>query len=163
MIPHATDLGFTPARAALALSTVATLGALGKAFFGWISDRIDVRAAMAVSVALQATGVLAVLRAEAYPWLLAAGAVYGLGMGGIVPLWGAMIGAVFGRLSFSRVMGAMSPVILPLQVSGVPFAGWVFDTTGHYAPAFRVFAALYAASIAVLLLIRLPRAAPSPS
>jgi hypothetical protein len=69
-----------------------------------------------------------------------------------------MIGAAFGRLAFSRVMGTMSPFILPLQVSGVPFAGWVFDTTGHYAPAFRVFAALYATSMAVLFLLRLPRA-----
>jgi hypothetical protein len=38
----------------------------------------------------------------------------------------------------------------------VPFAGWVFDTTGHYAPAFRVFATLYAISMAAVLLLRLP-------
>jgi MFS family permease len=157
LIPHATDLGFRPGLAALLLSTVATLGAAGKLLFGWISDHVDVRGAMALSAALQTTGVLLVLRVEAYPWLLVAGAIYGLGMGGLVPLWGAMIGAAFGRLAFGRVMGAMSPFILPLQVSGVPYAGWVFDTTGHYAPAFRLFAGLYATSMAALLLLRLPR------
>lgn len=158
LIPHATDLGYRPGLAALLLSAVATLGAVGKLLFGWISDHVDVRGAMALSAALQTTGVLLVLRAEAYPWLLVAGAIYGLGMGGLVPLWGAMIGAAFGRLAFGRVMGSMSPFILPLQVSGVPFAGWVFDTTGHYAPAFRLFAGLYATSMAALLLLRLPRA-----
>ena len=53
-------------------------------------------------------------------------------------------------------MGLMTPFMLPLQVTGVPFAGWVFDATGRYAPAFVVFAVLYALSIAVLALLRLP-------
>lgn len=163
LIPHATDLGYPPARAALLLSVVAGFGALGKVLFGWVSDHFDVRGAMALSSALQATGVLGVLRVEGYGWLLLAGAVYGLGMGGLVPLWGSMIGAVFGRLAFGRVMGAMSPFILPLQVSGVPYAGWVFDTTGRYAPAFGTFVGLYLASIGVLALLRLPAAPPPES
>ncbi|HUP24118.1 MAG TPA: MFS transporter [Thermoanaerobaculia bacterium] len=156
LIPHATDLGYRPALAALVLSVVATLGAAGKLLFGWISDHVDVRSAMALSAVLQTAGVLLVLVVDSYPGLLLAGAIYGLGMGGLVPLWGAMIGAAFGRLAFSRVMGAMSPFILPLQVAGVPYAGWVFDTTGHYAPAFRVFAGVYALSIAALLFLPLP-------
>ena len=91
---------------------------------------------------------------------MTAAVVFGLGMGGIVPLWGALIGAAFGRFAFGRVMGLMSPCMLPIQMLGVPFAGYVFDRTGSYEPAFRIFIALYGVAIGVLVFLRLPTQEP---
>lgn len=161
IIPHVTDLGYGPARASLVLSTMAALGVLGKVLFGWVADRFDVRYAMFLSSMLQAAGVAALLSVDGYPGLVAVGAVFGLGMGGLVPLWGSMIGAVFGRRAFGRVMGLMSPMILPLQVSGVPFAGWVYDTTGRYQPAFVLYVVMYALSMVLVTLMRLPEHEPA--
>jgi MFS family permease len=101
-----------------------------------------------------------ILNVEEYGSLLLAGTVFGLGMGGVIPLWGALIGAGFGRQPFGRVMGLMSPVMLPIHVVGIPYAGWIYDRTGSYEIAFLTFIGVYALAMAALLLLRLPEVEP---
>jgi MFS family permease len=156
LIPHASDLGFSPAQAAAVLSLGAGLGVGGKVLFGWLADHVDIRMAMWLSSSMQGVAVIALLYTRSYPAVLIAGGLFGLGMGGLVPLWGTLIGAAFGRRAFGQVMGLMSPFLLPLQVGGVPFAGWIFDRTGSYSPAFVTFIVLYGLSIVLLVFLRLP-------
>ena len=76
---------------------------------------------------------------------------FGFGMGGVVPMQGAVVGAAFGRASFGRVLGAMRPPMALIHLIGTPFAGWVYDTTGDYAAASITFIILYlVAAVAVL-------------
>lgn len=159
-VPHVTDLGVSPAAAALVLSAMAGAGAVGKPLFGALTDHMDKRATLALCTALQFAGVLVLLYVRSYPLLVAAGAIFGLGMGGIVPLQGALVGAAFGRKSFGRVMGLMSPAMLPIQMLGVPFAGHVFDRTGSYRPAFQLFLGAFLLSLAALSRLRLPELEP---
>jgi MFS family permease len=160
VIAHASDLGFAPMRAAFVLSAIAAMGVVGKVLFGWISDRVDKRLALWLAIGLQFTGVLFFLRVSAYASLIAGAAVFGLGMGGLVPLWGTLIGACFGRRAFGRVMGLMSPVMLPIQTLGVPFAGFAFDHWGGYTAAFRAFLGIYAAAAVALAFVRIPHLVP---
>ncbi len=160
IIPHATDIGFSPAQAALVLSSMAGMGVVGKLLFGWLADRGDKRLGFWLSSALQAFGVFLLRDAQSYPALLGSGAVFGLGMGGLIPLWGALVGAAFGRFAFGRVMGLMSPCMLPIQMLGVPFAGWIHDVRGSYDIALGIFLAVYGVSMAVLILLRLPEVEP---
>jgi MFS family permease len=147
IIPHATDLGIPPRQAAWILSLIAGFGVLGKVVFGWTSDRFDKRIALWIISGLQATAVALLLVVEQPMGLFAVGALFGLGMGGLVPLWGAMIGSFFGRRAFGRVMGLMSPVMLPIQASGTPLAGFLFDQRGSYHAAFALFVVLYLTSM----------------
>lgn len=163
MIPHATDLGFTAADAALILSVAAGVGALGKLVFGWIADHADLRFAMWLATGLQTVSLLlllALLDTSSYAALMFAVGVFGLGMGGIVPLWGSLVGAAFGRRNFGRAMGLMSPVMLPIQLWGIPFAGWAFDRFGSYRIAFTTFLALYLGAMGMMFLLRLPARDP---
>jgi MFS family permease len=160
IIPHATDIGFEPLAAAWVLSCIAGMGVVGKLLFGWIVDRIDKRLALWLATGLQGLGVTLIMNAEQYHLLLLSGAVYGLGMGGMVPLSGALIGAAFGRERFGRAIGAMNPLMLPIRVLGIPYAGWVFDRTGSYEVAFLTFMGLCALSIIVLAFLRLPEVEP---
>ena len=81
-----------------------------------------------------------------------------------MPLWGTFDrGPVFGRRSFGRVMGLMSPMLLPIQVLGVPFAGYVHDRFHSYDLAFTTFVGLYASSMVILLILRIPEREPSHS
>lgn len=160
IVPLATDLGFSPTAASLVISSIAGLGLFGKVLFGWISDRVDKRAAAWLAIALQICGVSFILRVESYPELLAGGSIFGLGMGGMLPIWGTLIGACFGRRSFGRVMGLMGPFMLPIQSVGVPLAGLIFDRFGSYRPAFLLFIGLYILAMAAIALLRLPQNEP---
>jgi MFS family permease len=157
IIPHAKDIGLEPTRAAWVLSMMAGLGIVGKVLFGWIVDHTDKRVAGWIASGLQAVGLALVMNARTYPLLLLAAAVFGLGMGGIVTLWGALVGASFGRRAFGRVMGLMSPCMLPLQMLGVPFAGYVSDVSGQYDFAFGAFIAAYVMAMTALVFLRVPK------
>jgi predicted MFS family arabinose efflux permease len=160
IIPHATDIGFEPLAAAWVLSTMAGFGVIGKLLFGWIVDWLPKRAALWLASGLQAFGVALVFFAVKYPFLLAAGAVFGLGMGGIIPIWGATIGAGFGRQAFGRVMGLMGPLMLPIHLFGIPYAGLVYDRTGSYDIAFITFLGVYGLAMIAALFLRLPEVEP---
>lgn len=162
--PHATDLGFSATQAASVLSVMAGMAALGKPTFGWLGDRYDRRGCMWLAIGLQISGLLAIMNAPTHLSLVAAGALFGLGYGGILPLWGVLLGAIYGRLVFGRIIGLMGPMMIPFQTLGIPFAGWVFDTTGSYNMAFATFLGLYAAAAAILTFLRVPAiAAREPS
>jgi MFS family permease len=159
LIPHVTDQGFPATRAALVLSAAAALGVVGKVIFGWVADHVDLRLALGLATSFQVVAVVGLLvigEQPSYRALLITGAIFGLGMGGLVPLWGSMVGAAFGRRSFGRAMGLMSPVMIPIQILGVPFAGFVFDRTGSYTPAFATFVVIYIAAIVVTAFLKVP-------
>ncbi len=156
MVPHMTDLGYSPEKAAFALSACAGSGVIGKLWFGWIADRIDIRLAFWIAIFFQFVGMAMVQFTQTYPALILTSAVFGLGMGGIIPLSSALVGQVFGRRFFARTTGLMSPMMLPLQVLGVPMAGYIFDLTGSYMVAFKTYLVLYVIASLMLLLVKLP-------
>ncbi len=151
---HATDLGYSTARAASVLSCMAGAAALGKPLFGTLADRLSPRAAMAGSIGCQVTGLVAILLAPGYADLLGASLVFGLGCGGLIPLFGLLTLARCGVARLGRMMGALLLLMLPFQLLGLPFATAVFDRTGSYELAFVTFLALYA--VAIVVLSRLP-------
>ena len=161
LVPQLMDKGFDIEQAAFVLSVAAVLGVLGKVVFGWLIDNYHPRLAVWVCIATQAIGALGILMLDDYSLLMVAAAIYGFGMGGVVPLNGAISGAAFGRLSFGRVMGLLRPATLPIQGATTPLAGWVYDQTGSYLYAFEVFfAAWFVAAIAITL-IKIPNTTPA--
>jgi cyanate permease len=46
--------------------------------------------------------------------------------------------------------------MFPIHMVGVPLAGWVFDVTGSYQPAFQAFLALYVLAAIVIVFFREP-------
>jgi MFS family permease len=156
---HVTDLGYSPGRAAIVLSLMAALAAVGKPAFGWLTDHTSVRGSLFLCIALQGVGLVLLLGAVNYPALVVAGLVFGLGYGGVLPLRTVLIATAFGPAVFGRVMGLMAPVGLPFQFLGFPLATFVFDRTGSYSTAFTIFLGFYALGAVLVAFLRLPRAA----
>lgn len=152
--PHAEGLGFGGYQPGFVLSAGAGAGVLGKVFFGWLVDRGDPRMAVLASFANQIVGLALIMNAGAYVALLAGGVVFGFGMGGVVPLQGAVSGKAFGRFSFGSVMGLMRPVQVPMHALGIPLAAWIHDTTGSFEIAFWIFLGVYALSCALIAGLR---------
>ena len=163
LVPYADDLGIPRYRSAWVLSVAAGTGVLGKLVFGWLVDRLDPRVAVWISFAAQMVGLLMIMQGGSYADLLGGAAVFGFGMGGVIPLQGAMTGTAFGRLSFGKVLGLMRPVQVPLHALGIPLAGWIHDSTGSYESAWRIFLGVYAlASLLIFGLRAKPAARAAP-
>ena len=154
LIPHGTDLGFSPGRAALLLSATAGMGVVGKFVFGLTADHLDARRALWISLCFQTIGTFFLVKAEAYAVVMVAAGCFGFGMGGVAPLWRLTVGETFGAPSFGRVMGIMNPTMLPIRVAGVPFAGYIFDRTSSYTLAFQTFLCFYAGAAVMTLFLR---------
>ena len=148
------DHGHDAADGATILSLSAGVGVVGKFLFGWISDHIDTRLGFWTCMAFQAAGVALLWLTDSYTGFVIAGAVFGFGMGGVVPLQASMTGEVFGRKNYGKAMGLMSPAMLQIQMFGVPFAGYVYDHTGSYAIALKTFLGIYALAAVCLGMLR---------
>jgi MFS family permease len=158
LVPHATDSGIPISRAAWVLSFAAGAGALGKLLFGRLVDLIDPRLAVWISFGTQLAGLLVIMQEPGYAGLVAGAVVFGLGMGGVVPLQGAVAGLAFGRLSFGTAMGLMRPVQFTVNLIGVPLAGWIYDTTGSYDLAWKFFCGVYIVASLLITALSVPRA-----
>ena len=154
MVPQLTDRGIDLISASVIASSTALFGVMGKLIYGALVDRWDVRWALWLAIAFQVAGQLFMLFGNGYSGFLIGASLFGFGMGGIVPMQGAVVGAAFGRENFGRVLGAMRPPMAIIHLLGVPFAGWVYDSTGTYEPAFLTFLGLYAVTTLVVLGIR---------
>ena len=162
MVPRLTDMGFSLVVASSVMSVSAALGIAGKVIYGALADRWDVRYALWLGIGFQIAGQFGFLLLENYAGMVLAAALFGFGMGGVVPLQGAIVGAAFGREAFGKVLGAMRPPMAMIQVLGVPFAGWVFDAYGSYDLAFEVFIVLYLLTAGVVLALRVVTKQPGP-
>jgi len=154
MVPRLTDQGLDLVSASYIASGTALFGVMGKLIYGYLVDRWDVRHALWLGIGFQVIGQLFMLFGDSYFTFLVGACLFGFGMGGIVPMQGAVVGAAFGRESFGKVLGAMRPPMSVVHLMGVPFAGWVFDMTGSYQPAFLSFLGLYLLTSLVVLGIR---------
>jgi len=160
MVPRVIDLGFSLTEAAPILSFGAGTGVLGKVVYGWITDHYKAKWAIWIAIVSQVSGQIILLSTDSYLGLAIGAATFGFGMGGMVPIHGAMVSALFGQAGFGFVMGLMRPAMMPIQIAGIPFAGWVFDTYGSYDIAFKTFLILYAlAAISVGFIRETPKSA----
>lgn len=161
LVPYASDLGHDPQRAALLMSAYAGAGAIGRLWIGALADRVEKRLACWIVLAVILVAWAALVAAPSYPTLLLASIGLGLSVGGIMPLWGALTGACFGRAMFGRAMGLMTPLMLPFNLAGAPVAAWAFDRTGSYTLVLSVFGATFVASALVVAFLRVPRVEPT--
>jgi MFS family permease len=156
MVPRITDTGISLQTASLVMSLTAGLGIAGKLSFGWLMDRWSGRSAIWFTVACQLAGQLAMLQQDNLALFAVGAALFGYGMGGVVPMQGALIAKVFGRARFGKALGLLRPGMFPLQIVGVPLAGGIYDATGSYAPAFVTFIVLYCLTAALAMAFREP-------
>ena len=153
---HATDLGLDAMQASSIVAAMALTGAIAKPLFGSIADHYNKQLVMGVSLVLQIAGVGCIILLPDYAGLAFAALLFGLGYGGVMPLWSVLLGTMFGRHAFARIMGYMGPLILPFTVLGLPFTTLVFEQTGSYVPAYATLIATFIIAMIALLFLKLP-------
>jgi MFS family permease len=160
LVPFATDIGISPARAAILMSGYALGSALGRLPFGWLADRIDKRVVVWIMFAWFALSWSQLMGQPSFVALLVAVIASGFAVGGTMPLWGALTGAAFGRATIGSAMGLMNMLMLPVSIAGAPAAAYVFDLTGSYQLAFTSFLGCFALGAVAIAFLRLPAVEP---
>jgi MFS family permease len=155
------DLGLPASYAALLISVSSGFMIAGKFAFGAAADRVDHRRLYYVMAAGMACSLVLLMNATG-PWtLLAAASLTGLSGGGIMTLMAVVFGSRFGAVSFGRAMG-LGTLFITLASLGPLLAGWMYDLTGSYDPAFSLFILLLAPAAVAVSRLPDPSAAVLP-
>lgn len=155
LVPLALNKGLSAEQGAFLISILAVAGIAGKIGFGTIADRVDLRLGYAASIVCVIIALLLFATTSNLSTFMLASGFMGFATGGMLPVWGAILAILFGAANYGRVMGMMNPVIMPLTLVGAPLAGYIFDVTGGYAPAFVLFAGGLVLALIALPFIRM--------
>ncbi len=160
VVAFGTDIGLSAGQAAGLLSALAAGAAAGKIVFGWLAGRLGEQAALVVAIVMEGVGIVALAFSVPFTSLVLIALLLGLGVGGVMPLGAALLARAFGPEAFGPMMGLMTPMMIPLQSSGAPFAAAVYDSTGSYNMAWFAFAGLLLVACGVLSLLRIETKEP---
>lgn len=158
IVAHGTDLGLKLSTAAMLLSVMATASIAGRLGVGAFTDRIGGRRAYVICFVPLIASLVALVWTTSPAMLFLVIAFYGFAHGGFFTVVSPTVaeafglrahGAIFGTvLFFGTIGGSIGPIL----------AGWVYDVTGSYAPAFWTLAGMGTVGLAIAL--SLPAKAP---
>lgn len=154
MVPYALSLGYSNLQGATFLSVVGMGAIAGKVGFGLVADRVDLGWAQRLGICLMIAGLFLLMTGAGYIGILVAAAVYGLALGGMMPVWGALVAHIYGLGSYGTILGYSRAVMTPLTVACPLVAGAVFDFTGAYQLAWACFIALLLLALVCTFLFR---------
>lgn len=159
MVTHATDQGIAAMAAASVLGLSGAASIAGRIGGGVLADRHGAKPTLVALLALQAAMIVLYLFVRDLAGFTALAVLFGIGYGGVMPLYALVTREYFGE----RVMGAAYGGVFLISTLGMglgSFAGgWVYDTFGNYAWLFGGSFAIGAMAIVTALTFRQPRLA----
>ena len=163
LAPKLTDMGFSLTAAGL-VPVVYTSVALPAQFIaGFVADKFPKPLVTFVFLMFQAAGILVIAFAESAPMAYLFAVLYGIGFGGRIPLLTAIRGEYFGRKAFATIMGLSQFPNNIAMIFAPLFAGFMYDRYESYFIPFLAFSVLAFLGALLMLTVRRPRLAQSPS
>jgi MFS family permease len=156
IVPFAVDLGISQFRAAMTISVIGFAGFAGRLGIGTISDYLGRVPTLGVCFLLQALAFLGFTMSTGLSLLYPAAAIFGFSYGGVTALFPAIIGDFFGRTAVGAIVGFIFALAGSPAAFGPLIAGYVYNVTGSYHIAFLLSAALNAAALLLLFLLKKP-------
>ena len=136
IVAYCSDLGFATARGTEMLSILLFSAFLSRLAYGWLADHIGGLPTLLLGSALQLLGLACFMYADTLEGLYMVSVFYGLGYGGIVPMYAIIIRELFHDSQAGWRIG----VILFFGTLGMAIGGYVggfiFDLTAAYSLAF---------------------------
>jgi MFS family permease len=157
-----TDRGVPATSAATMFASISMFAMVGKLAGGALADRIGGQRAITVFLALQ-TIMVPCFYAAWQPWhYYAIGALFGVGMGGPMPMYALLFREFFGQKSIGAILGVFTAMSSTGMALGGYMGGILHDRFDGYTEAFVL--SLLAGTTATLLtfLLKPPEAARPP-
>ena len=165
LVAHASDLGHATARAAEMLAVALFISTVVRLVVGaLVVDRFGGLVALLAFSGVQTAAMLFYAAVDGMLALYAASALFGIGYGGVNICYPVLVREHLPPAQAGRRLG----VILLFGTLGMALGGWLagymFDTTGSYTPAFLAGAAFNVANLIIILgLVGRTRAGGGPS
>ena len=152
LVAHASDLGHATARAAEMLAIALLTSTVVRLVVGaLVVDRFGGLVSLLAFSALQTTAMLFYAAVDGMLALYAVSVLFGIGYGGVSICYPVLVREHLPAAEAGRRMG----VILLFGTLGMALGGWmagyIFDSTGSYSPAFLVGAAFNVANLVIVL------------
>jgi sugar phosphate permease len=156
-IPYLTSqVDVSESFAAATVTAMTLLSLLGRLGLGQLADVMDKRKVLAISLGITALSLLLFATVHE-PWqLLYALPVFALGFGGVIPVRPAFQAEYFGMRAFGAIQGLVFTIATLGALFGPVFAGWMYDQTDTYRPAFVLLSLGSFAAVPLVLSIRRP-------
>ncbi len=162
--PKLVDLGMSWTGAATITMWTTVFAMPAQMAAGFLADKLPKPPILTVLLLIQAGSLVILAYADsvamAYPYAV----LYGIAIGGRIPLMTAIRGDYFGRRSFATIMGlSQLPNNLAMIVAPI-LTGYAYDVQGTYFLPFMLFAGLSAGGALLVTTVRrptLPEARPA--
>jgi MFS family permease len=154
IVPYVTDLGVSPATAASILAAVGGTSIVGRVAAGLAADRIGNIRVFIICFAVMLAALLWISSTTAIWAVYASAIILAFVSPGAVALTSPLIAELFGLRAHGFILGVAMCGFTIGAAAGPLVAGYAFDITGSYIPAFMVCAALSVAGLVLAILLR---------
>ena len=151
------DLGMEHTTASAFFAGSALLGIVGTIGFGMLADRVSGRTLLWVLLGVHAVGFTGLAMLPASDMFQGVVPLLGLLGGGMMPVYAALIGRLFGAAAFGQVMGLGGLLMAPIGAMAPVLGGFLRDATGSYTTMLLCFATGMFLAAGLLQGLREPR------
>ena len=154
--PLLIEQGIEPTTVALIISVFSLSSAGSALLFGRLGERYSLQILLPSVAAALVVAALAMRHVDSAALGYVAGALFGVGIGGLLTLPQLAFAVYYGRANYGAIRGLALPVQVVGQAAGPLVAGVLHDQTGNYQMSMGVFAAMGAAAVVLGSLARAP-------
>ena len=156
IVPHARDLGLTPATAAGVLSTIGGVSMLGRFTMGTLNDRIGGKRSLITCFIILVCGLVWLQLANGAGMLFLFAVIYGFAHGGLFTIMSPTVAELFGTASHGLLFGIVLFSGTLGGALGPLMAGHIFDLTGSYRLVFLILTAMALVGFILITTLRPP-------
>src|SRR4029077_10802444 len=153
-VPHALEHNFTQVEATTALAIMGSMNLVGTLRPVWLCDRFGRRGPLATYYLIRGVSLVFLLYVWNAPSLHVWAAIFGLNWVSTVPPTTTLTASIFGRYSVGELSGWIFFAHQVGAALSAATAGWIFELSGSYGPAFVSAALLALVAAALTMLIR---------
>jgi len=154
IVPHITDLKISPTSAAGVLSTINGMSIAGNLLLSIVADRVGNKRLFIGTFILEALVLAWLVGSHSVAGFYLFGAVFGLAIGGAIPQESPLIAYIFGMRTHGTTLTVISLGHSIGAAIGSFLAGYVFDLSGSYRPAFIICAGICIIGMLALVTVR---------
>jgi MFS family permease len=136
--PYAVDIGISALTAASIVSFISAFSTVGRITTGFLSDKVGGRPMLIACLAMATASLIWLMFARQVWMFYLFAMLFGLAYGGMVPLTTIVPVELFGLRALGVIFAGLMLVSTTGESLGAPVAGFIFDKTGHYWPAFLI-------------------------